>query len=132
MKTAVDTSVIHAILHDEPDGPVWLARLIKARSEGRLICCDVTYAEVAPSFESQDDLNKALANLGVEFDQIGKEAAFLAGQKFLAYRKRGGPRTQMVADFLIGAHAKIQADRLAAADTGYRRTYFSDLIVLTI
>jgi predicted nucleic acid-binding protein len=36
----------------------------------------------------------------------------------------------MVPDFLIGAHASLQADRLAAADRGYLRRYFPTLRLL--
>ena len=132
MKTAVDTSVLQVILNNEPDGDLWLARLIDARSEGSLVCCEVVYAEFAPSFESQAELDEALSDLGVEFEQIGRGAAFRAGQIFADYRRRGGPRRNMVGDFLIGAHAMIQADRLAANDNGYLRTYFSKLTLVKV
>ena len=36
----------------------------------------------------------------------------------------------MIPDFLIAAHAQVQANQLAASDRGYLRRYFPDLALL--
>jgi predicted nucleic acid-binding protein len=36
----------------------------------------------------------------------------------------------LIPDFLIAAHAQLQAGRLIAADRGYLRAYFQDLPVI--
>jgi bifunctional DNA-binding transcriptional regulator/antitoxin component of YhaV-PrlF toxin-antitoxin module len=53
------------------------------------------------------------------------------GQIFKAYRRAGGPRTSIISDFRTGAPALMQADRRAAVDRGYLRTYFPELTLLS-
>ena len=51
----------------------------------------------------------------------------LAGEMFRAYLQRGGRRDRVLPDFLIAAHAQVQAQRLLARDRGYYRDYFKQL-----
>jgi hypothetical protein len=76
-------------------------------------------------------MEKWMTELEIAFDPLQAVSAFAAGQIFRQYRDHGGPRTHLIPDFLIGAHASHQADALAAADRGYLRTYFSRLNRLT-
>ena len=127
MRTAIDSSVLLAIFNAEADARSWLKLLMEARRKGRLLICDVVYAEIAPAFASPADLDEALRKLGVTLEPLGPAAAWRAGITFRKYRVEGGPRTRMIPDFLIAAHARLQADQIAAKDRGYLRRYFSDL-----
>jgi predicted nucleic acid-binding protein len=130
MITAGDTSALLSIFVDEPDGPAWLDLLMAARREGPLIVCETVVAEVAPEFANVHGLGEALRRLGVTLEHSTLESAHLAGQVFLAYRKQGGPRDHLIPDFLIAAHAQVQANQLAADDRGYLRRYFPGLRVI--
>jgi predicted nucleic acid-binding protein len=130
MRTAVDTSVLVAIFNAEPTGEDWLKKLIAARREGQLVIGEVVYAELARGFESPAELDQILERLGIWFESITKEGAFRAGKAFSQYRKRGGPRTNLIPDFLVAGHALEQANRLATEDRGYYREYFSGLTLV--
>lgn len=130
MRLAIDSSVLLSIVNGEPAGEAWMDALVRARRQGQLVICEVVYAELAPAFETRDALDQTLNDLGTGLDPIDAGSAWLAGQTFRRYRQDGGPRTHLIPDFLIAAHAKVQADRLAASDRGYLRRYFPDLPLL--
>lgn len=130
MRTAIDSSVLWSVFKSESDAEAWVDLLIAVRRESRLIVCDVVFAEVAPLFRSTGEFQTKLDSLGVEYDPIEPESAFLAGEIFKKYRRQGGPREHLVPDFLVGAHALNQAGRLAARDRGYLGRYFPKLRIL--
>jgi predicted nucleic acid-binding protein len=131
MITALDSSVLWAIVKREPGHKPWLDALAHAASKGPLVISPVAYAELAPSTRTEPELTSFLERLAIAFDPIKPAAAFLAGLAFKRYRQAGGPRQHLVPDFLIAAHAQSQAHRLAAIDRGYLRTWFPDLRLLT-
>lgn len=128
MITAIDASVLWAILKQEAGWESWDHALRQAASEGPLIICPIAFAELAPSEAS---LLTFLSALSIRYDEITPATAFASGEAFKRYRKAGGPRQHLVPDFVIAAHAQIQAHRLAAIDRGYLRKWFPDLKLLT-
>ena len=130
MITAVDSSVLWAILKRETGSEGWLKVLFQAAGEGQLLICPVAFAELAPSTSSPQELRRFLEELSVVYSPLGPEAAHHAGTVFKRYRQAGGPREYLVPDFLIAAHAIVQADRLAALDRGYLRRWFPELRLL--
>ena len=131
MITALDSSVLWAIVNREPGHGSWLQALLQAASEGPLVISPIAFAELAPSARDEAELTAFLNRLTIAYDPISPAAAHFAGLTFKRYRQAGGPRQHLVPDFLIAAHAQTQAHRLASIDRGYLRTWFPDLKLLT-
>ena len=130
MTTALDSSVLWAIIKREPGHDRWLQTLMQAASEGPLLISPIAFAELAPSTSDESELLALLARLAIAYDPVTPAAAHLAGLTFKRYRQAGGPRQHLVPDFLIAAHAQTQAHRLAALDRGYLRKWLPNLQLL--
>ena len=130
MTTAIDSSVLWAIAKGEADGAAWLETLAESRAEGRLVICDIVWAETRPAFASAEAHAGFLERLGVHFDVIDAAVASFAGEIHDRYRRSGGKRMRLTADFLIGAHAALRANRLATKDDGFFREQFRKLAIV--
>lgn len=130
MRTAVDSSVLILIQRRQSGWEPWRDALTRAATEGPLLLCPIVFSECSTGFPSAEIALRQFESIQMHYDAITPAAAYLAGQSFLRYRREGGPRQQLIPDFLIAAHASAQADRLAAVDRGYLRRYFPSLALL--
>lgn len=133
MITAVDTNILIDILEPDPvHGLQSKEALKKCLHEGAVVACDVVWAEVATAYgENQDELIDALRIMRIGFSAMSHEAALSAARSWHGYRQRGGGRDRIAADFLIGGHASVQAERLLTRDFGFFRRYFEGLAMVS-
>ena len=132
MITAVDTSVLLDLLLQDPSfGTKSEEALRKASREGALIVCEVVYAELAGLFPSQAALEAFLRETGIQLKPSSTEMLWKAGElwrRFCLDRPRHTVvARRIIADFLIGAHAMLHAERLLTRDKDFYRDIFAGL-----
>jgi predicted nucleic acid-binding protein len=123
--TLVDSNVLIDILAISPGWFDWAADQLEQLSQrGPLYFNEIVYAELAVKSESEAQLDRALADLGLQLYTTPKSALFLAGKVFGQYRRAGGARASNLPDFFIGAHAQVTGLPLLTRDVARYRTYF--------
>jgi predicted nucleic acid-binding protein len=127
----VDTSVLLDVITLDPVWePASRRALDTAAAQDDIFTSDIVYAELSPGYETMEKLDAVLAAIGIRSVAPSREALFLAGHAFRDYRRRGGPRTNVLPDFIIGAHAAAESARLLTRDPARVRAYFPSVELL--
>ena len=130
MITALDTNILlDILLPNEEFYDLSVRALEEAAGEGSLVICDLVYAELCAHFPSRNLCDEFLEETGIRTESLGRDASFLASRIWRKYRLRGGKRTRILPDFLIGAHAQLQASGILTRDRGFYREMFPSLVL---
>jgi predicted nucleic acid-binding protein len=128
MITAIDTNVLLDVLLPNPDFcDAAMESLQASATAGSLVVCDLVYSELCVHFSTQEECDDFLAANEIRVEPLSRAAHFAASRAWREYRRQGGPRVRILADFLVGAHAQLQASRLLSRDRGFYRKLFPSL-----
>ncbi|BFT61510.1 type II toxin-antitoxin system VapC family toxin [Pseudomonas moorei] len=121
----VDTNVLIDVLEDDPTWADWSIQQMRAQSRvHELVINPIIYAELSQAFSTFEALDDVVNQLGLVMQEVPRPALFLAGKAFVRYRKVGGSKHNVLADFFIGAHAAVKRLPLLTRDARRYRSYF--------
>lgn len=128
----VDTNVLVDVLEDDPQWADWSIRQLRAQSQVFALTINpIIYAELSSAFRTIEALDAAVSRLRLEWQELSRPALFLAGKAFSSYRKRGGQKTQVLADFFIGAQAAVHSCPILTRDSRGYASYFPGVRLIT-
>ena len=137
MRTAIDSNVLSAIWSSEPSAPQLVQSLARARSNGALVISGPVFSEIHahPRLTSdliQEFLEGALISVDFQLSEnVWRETGIRYGRYAARRRKSGGSEPRgLISDFIIGAHALIQADCFLTLDKGIYRRDFPELLLI--
>jgi len=124
----VDTNVLVDVLENDPEWADWSIGQLRAQSKiHRLAINPIIYAELSLTFSTVEALDNTIEDLGLALIEVPRPALFLAGKAFVRYRRQGGIKNNVLADFFIGAHAAVSRLPLLTRDTRRYTTYFAEV-----
>ncbi|MDX9943190.1 MAG: type II toxin-antitoxin system VapC family toxin [Azonexus sp.] len=127
----VDTNVLVDVLEDDPEWADWSIGQLRAQSKiHRLAINPVIYSELSLTFSTVEALDRAVDDLGLSIIEIPRPALFLAGKAFVRYRRQGGKKENVLADFFIGAHAAVSRFPVLTRDTRRYASYFASVTLI--
>lgn len=129
--TIIDSVVLIDVVLNDPKWADWSnATILEAGSQGPLVINPIIYAEIAASFDREEELEAALPKSRFNREDLPYRAAFLAGQAHYEYRHRGGVRERTLPDFFIGAHALVKGYQLLTRDARRYRVHFPTVDII--
>ncbi len=127
-----DSNVLLDVLVDDPEWAAWsLAQLELWSRRGPVLVNPIIYAELAAGFDAIEPLDSDVESMGLRFEEIPRDALFLAAKAHMVYRRRGGRRKGVLSDFFVGAHAAVMKWPLLTRDTSRYRAYFPTVQLIT-
>ena len=128
----VDTNILIDVLEDDPEWAEWSIGQLRAQSKVHPLAINpIIYSELSLAFSTVEALDDTIAKLDLTVMELPRPALFLAGKAFIHYRRQGGKKHNVLADFFIGAHAAVLGCALLTRDSSRYQRYFPSVKLIT-
>lgn len=137
MKTALDSNILSSLWSAEKSAEHIRQKLIDARARGSIVLCAPVYVELsAHPLVTPGVVDRLVKEADITIEFVLDESVWRkAAERFAAYAQRrrtsaGGLPKRLLADFLIAAHALLNADHLFTLDASRYQQDFPELRLL--
>jgi predicted nucleic acid-binding protein len=130
MPILVDSNVILDVVNQDPVWEPWSSAALTQNAGQICLVNPIIYAELCGNTNSAQEVDAVLNALNLRYQEIPREALFLAAQAHLAYRRRGGTRSTGLPDFFVGSHAQAAGFPIMTRDRGRYQTYFPSVALI--
>jgi predicted nucleic acid-binding protein len=139
LRTAIDSNILSAIWSREASAKQVAQLLDESGAMGSLVLSAAAYAELhAHPRISPNSIRHNLEEFEIQVDfalteSVWSEAGLRNAQYVERKRKATGQLDRrLIADFIVGAHALLSADRLMTMDVRRYRSYFPELVMVEL
>lgn len=125
----VDSNVIIDIIGQDPTWMHWSIEALNSCESAwinPMVFAELCYLETSPG-----EVEGLLIRLDLGYQELSKDALFLAAQAYKIYRQRGGTKTAPLPDFFIGAHAAALGVSIITRDVTRYQTYFPSVTLIS-
>ena len=127
----VDTCVLIDVAEGDEQWAEWSAEQLALWSgRGPVVISPTVFAEWSAMFADVTDVDSAVTQFGLTWQESPRAALFLASQAHKLYRRRRGARPMVLPDFLIGAHAAVSRMPILTRDPRRFSSYFTQLQIV--
>jgi predicted nucleic acid-binding protein len=128
----VDSNVVIDLIEYNSRWSPWSREEISKGIAGDILVADaIVLAECGAHFASLEEGLGYFEAMGIALKTIPVAAAWRAGRAHRHYRRSGGEREAILADFLIAGHASVLDAKLLTRDRRRFASYFPELTLIT-
>ena len=128
----IDSNILIDIFSNDKEWGDWSRdQLTVLANTTRLYINPIVYSEISIGFERIEELDECLSILPLSYQELPRDALFLAGKAFLRYRRKNGNKFSPLPDFYIGAHAAVKEWQVITRDPNRMAYYFPTIRILS-